>query len=210
MAASSLFAPSGPGAAPRGHGSHTIRHQDPFRVALDLSSVDASTLDTSSDAAVFHSHLTHPHDSFGTTRTAADAFDQDQRQAQDHPRHGTPSDGPGSGSGRQGVGHSRAPPLQAPPTQGPFAMLGTTVIPPTSRIGAVRQDETVFASAPVLGSSDGKLHGQLSSKIVVDPPTLDEWRERLFNVDDLIILTHDQYVSAAPSRLPSAQLQPGP
>ncbi len=34
--------------------------------------------------------------------------------------------------------------------------------------------------------------GKLAGKIVVDPPDLEAWREKLFNVDDLIVLTHEQ------------------
>lgn len=42
-------------------------------------------------------------------------------------------------------------------------------------------------------ASEQRPHGQLVSRIVVDPPDLQAWREKLFNVDDTIILTNDQY-----------------
>jgi hypothetical protein len=37
-----------------------------------------------------------------------------------------------------------------------------------------------------------KTHG----RIVVDPPDLQAWREKLFNVDDMIVLTDEQHVSS--------------
>lgn len=39
-----------------------------------------------------------------------------------------------------------------------------------------------------------KTQGKLPGKIVVDPPDLQTWREKLFNVDDMIVLTDEQYV----------------
>ncbi len=41
-------------------------------------------------------------------------------------------------------------------------------------------------------SSESRPHGQLSSRIVVDPPQLAEWREKLFNVEGTLVLTHDE------------------
>lgn len=35
-------------------------------------------------------------------------------------------------------------------------------------------------------------HGKLVSKLVVDPPDLQAWREKLFNVDETIALTQEQ------------------
>lgn len=39
--------------------------------------------------------------------------------------------------------------------------------------------------------SDGKIEGL---KLVLDPPNLDQWRQRLFDVDQTIVMTEDQYV----------------
>ncbi|KAH7026539.1 uncharacterized protein B0I36DRAFT_247925 [Microdochium trichocladiopsis] len=45
---------------------------------------------------------------------------------------------------------------------------------------------------------EARPHGQLVSRIVLDPPDLDAWRERLFNVDDTIILTNEQFETYFP------------
>jgi hypothetical protein len=38
-------------------------------------------------------------------------------------------------------------------------------------------------------------HGQFEGlKLIADPPNLEEWREKLFHVDDTITLTEDEYV----------------
>ena len=34
-------------------------------------------------------------------------------------------------------------------------------------------------------------------KMVADPPNLKEWRQKLFNVNETIVLTEDQYVNDA-------------
>jgi hypothetical protein len=37
-------------------------------------------------------------------------------------------------------------------------------------------------------------HGQFQGlKLIPNPPDLEEWRERLFHVDDMITLTEEQY-----------------
>lgn len=46
----------------------------------------------------------------------------------------------------------------------------------------------------VAPAAEQRPHGQLVSKIVIDPPHLDEWRERLFNVDETIVLSNEEYV----------------
>ncbi len=43
-------------------------------------------------------------------------------------------------------------------------------------------------------ASKPKSNGHLSTKIVVDPPNLAEWRQKLFNVDDIITLSEEEYV----------------
>lgn len=50
----------------------------------------------------------------------------------------------------------------------------------------------MFAQPTGPDSSEHRPHGQLVNRIVVDPPDLEAWREKLFNVDDTIILTNDQ------------------
>ncbi|KAI1297592.1 hypothetical protein F5Y03DRAFT_409708 [Xylaria venustula] len=41
-------------------------------------------------------------------------------------------------------------------------------------------------------------HGQLVNRIVLDPPNLEAWREKLFNVDDTITLTNDEFETYFP------------
>lgn len=53
------------------------------------------------------------------------------------------------------------------------------------------QEEDIFG-APDGG--DQKSNGHFSTKIVVDPPNLADWRQRLFNVDEMITLSEDEYV----------------
>ncbi|KAF5702400.1 glutathione S-transferase omega-1 [Fusarium mundagurra] len=41
-------------------------------------------------------------------------------------------------------------------------------------------------------------NGHLSSKIIVDPPDLERWRNKLFNVDATIVLTHEEFETYFP------------
>jgi hypothetical protein len=75
-------------------------------------------------------------------------------------------------------------------TSGQFGILAPATIP-----------ESVEAQ-PAIGASNTQSHGheqqvkrsngQLSTKIVIDPPNLEEWRNKLFNVDETIVLTHEE------------------
>lgn len=62
-----------------------------------------------------------------------------------------------------------------------------------------QQREPDFAlpidSAASAGKSDGCFKG---TKLVIDPPDLEAWRERLFNVDEMITLSGEQYVYVHP------------
>lgn len=40
--------------------------------------------------------------------------------------------------------------------------------------------------------SANQAHPHPEKRLVLDPPQLDEWRQKLFDVDGLIILTHEQ------------------
>ncbi|KAF5602275.1 glutathione S-transferase omega-1 [Fusarium subglutinans] len=44
----------------------------------------------------------------------------------------------------------------------------------------------------------GRSSGLLSSKIIVDPPDLEMWRNKLFNVDETIVLTHEEFETYFP------------
>ncbi|KAI1339579.1 hypothetical protein F5Y15DRAFT_383073 [Xylariaceae sp. FL0016] len=96
------------------------------------------------------------------------------------------------------------PPHSAPPTHNQFGLLTHTI--PLSQSGSIPQilteEDALIASSQVPPSapepSDQRPHGQLVSKIVVDPPDLQSWREKLFNVDDKIVLTNDEFETYFP------------
>jgi hypothetical protein len=75
---------------------------------------------------------------------------------------------------------------------GQFGILTTGPMQHNS-IGRLQQEEDMFGSPD---GADQKSNGHLSSKLVVDPPNLDEWRQKLFNVDDVITLSEEEYVHA--------------
>ncbi|KAF4998850.1 hypothetical protein FDECE_11693 [Fusarium decemcellulare] len=101
--------------------------------------------------------------------------------------------------------------VAAPPPHatGQFGILAPTQVPVP--IVETQQVEGVFGAAPLqphhqhqhqLPQQEGqqveRSAGQLSSKIVVDPPDLDAWRDKLFNVDEMIVLTHEQFETYFP------------
>lgn len=47
-------------------------------------------------------------------------------------------------------------------------------------------------------SLENRPQGQLITRIVVDPPDLDQWREKLFLVDEMIVLTNDEFETYFP------------
>jgi glutathione S-transferase len=73
---------------------------------------------------------------------------------------------------------------------------------PTTAAQLQRDDES--ANTPTNGAplavepSENRPHGQLVNRIVVDPPNLDAWRNKLFNVDDMILLTNEQFETYFP------------
>ncbi|KAI2783504.1 hypothetical protein F4815DRAFT_442373 [Daldinia loculata] len=90
----------------------------------------------------------------------------------------------------------------APPASSQFGILTHNGMSPTS-ISQLQQDEDMFIQSAQVNSSaaessEPRPHGQLVNRIVVDPPDLQAWREKLFNVDDTIILTNDQFETYFP------------
>lgn len=73
---------------------------------------------------------------------------------------------------------------------GQFGILTTNPIQHNS-IGRLQQEEDIFGPPD---GADQKSNGHLSTKIVVDPPNLAEWRQKLFNVDEMITLSEEEYV----------------
>jgi hypothetical protein len=79
---------------------------------------------------------------------------------------------------------------------GQFGILTTNPIQHNS-IGRLQQEEDLFGSPD---GADQKSNGHLSTKIVVDPPNLAEWRQKLFNVDEMITLSEEEYVPIIQNR----------
>lgn len=71
---------------------------------------------------------------------------------------------------------------------GQFGILTTGSIQHNS-IGRLQQEDDIFGTPE---RSDQKSNGHLSTKIVVDPPNLAEWRQKLFNVDEMITLSEEE------------------
>jgi glutathione S-transferase len=72
---------------------------------------------------------------------------------------------------------------------GQFGILTTNAIQHSS-IGRLQQEDDIFGSPD---GGDQKSNGHLSTKIVPDPPNLVEWRQKLFNVDEMITLSEEEY-----------------
>ncbi|KAI5463028.1 hypothetical protein BGZ63DRAFT_380323 [Mariannaea sp. PMI_226] len=69
--------------------------------------------------------------------------------------------------------------------------------------GAVGTVPVAMAPAPATvpsqsGQGLDKMHGQSQPRLVVDPPDLEAWREKLFNVNETIVLTHEQFETYFP------------
>lgn len=74
---------------------------------------------------------------------------------------------------------------------GQFGMLTAGPIQHNA-IRQLQQEENVFT--PAGDESDQKSLGHSSTKIVLNPPNLDEWRQRLFDVDGMITISEDECV----------------
>ena len=60
---------------------------------------------------------------------------------------------------------------------------------------ALQHEQDLFPSPDQNGGKEG---GHFSNmKFVPNPPNLEEWRTRLFNVDDIITLTEDECVNSS-------------
>lgn len=71
---------------------------------------------------------------------------------------------------------------------GQFGILTTGPVQHNS-IGRLQQEDELFGTPD---GSDQNSNGHLSTKIVVDPPNLAEWRQKLFDVNDTITLSKDE------------------
>ncbi|KAK8050032.1 hypothetical protein PG994_011762 [Apiospora phragmitis] len=83
-------------------------------------------------------------------------------------------------------------------SQGPFNILTPGLI------AQLQQEEDYLGPGMASSSSqppknlENRPHGQLVNRIIPDPPNLEMWREKLFHVDDMIILTNDEFETYFP------------
>lgn len=56
-------------------------------------------------------------------------------------------------------------------------------------IARLQQEDGIYGGP---GSSDQESNGHLPTAIIPDPPNLEEWRQKLFNVDDMITLSEEE------------------
>jgi hypothetical protein len=133
---------------------------------LDLSSLDDSD-------AVFHQDLHRLQNaSHSQVFHTPNAFDHNHGHRHMHPQAtGSPHTPQQHGNAQFGI-------LTPNPVQ-------------HSSISRLQQDDDIFGTPDV---NDQKSNGHLSSTIVVDPPDLSEWRQKLFNVDEMITLSEQEYV----------------
>ncbi|PON20784.1 hypothetical protein TGAM01_v210385 [Trichoderma gamsii] len=72
----------------------------------------------------------------------------------------------------------------------------------TSALQRPAQDRVLYGryqnTAPATTGASTAPYKLSQAKLVVDPPDLQAWREKLFHVDDLIILTHEQFETYFP------------
>ncbi|OTB03069.1 hypothetical protein M426DRAFT_322101 [Hypoxylon sp. CI-4A] len=200
--------------------SHEIHHhghhpQQPhhFRVPA-LSShpnLDLSNLDPA-DPAAFQQHLQRLHavptvpvvQGDYVTPHPQDGFDRDPNPA--HMLQTTHNQSTSDLHRTPRQHHAVLPPPSshsAPPAHGQFGILTQNPMSHPGVVPPIQQEEDMFAQLPQVNSSAGESseqrpHGQLVNRIVVDPPDLEAWREKLFNVDDTIILTNEQFETYFP------------
>ncbi|OHW98713.1 glutathione s-transferase domain-containing protein [Colletotrichum incanum] len=100
----------------------------------------------------------------------------------------------------QHSGHDQV--MSVPDQHGQFGIL--TPGPAIPNQSAARMEESLIGPSgfiPIDGTTapGWRPHGSLlSSKWVIDPPNLEEWRQKLFDADGLIILTHEQFEAYFP------------
>ncbi|KAM0423021.1 hypothetical protein ACHAPD_001491 [Fusarium lateritium] len=82
-------------------------------------------------------------------------------------------------------------------TPGQFGILAPTTVP-APVVEAQQTAGNFSAQIRRDGNEVERSNGQLSTRIVVDPPNLEEWRDKLFNVDEAIILTHEEFETYFP------------
>ncbi|KAK1250626.1 hypothetical protein MKX08_010629 [Trichoderma sp. CBMAI-0020] len=91
---------------------------------------------------------------------------------------------------------------QAPPGQFGILKPGPGSASSTSALQLPAQDRVPYGryqnAAPTTAAASTVPYKLGQAKPVVDPPDLQAWREKLFHVDDLIVLTHEQFETYFP------------
>ena len=154
------------------HGHHTLASQGPLDHQLDH-------LD-----AAFHQDLRLPDHNghpFDTPNPFASNRPHTHQSLQQQVQNGSP--------------HT---PLQhTSGSAGQFGILTTGSVQHTS-IGRLQQEDDIFDTGTGTGTannaSDQTSHGHLPTRIVPDPPNLTEWRQKLFDVNEMITLSKDESV----------------
>ncbi|KAK6582416.1 hypothetical protein PZA11_004824 [Diplocarpon coronariae] len=121
-------------------------------------------------------------------------FRHDLQQLQDPNGHGFPFDH-NPGHRPMDVQNGGSPHAPQHNNGGQFGILTAGPLQHSS-IASLQQDEDIFG--PAADGSDQKSNGHLSTKVVVDPPNLAEWRQKLFNVDEMITLSEDEFQTYFP------------
>lgn len=157
--------------APPGQAQAQAHH---YRVALELGLDAYPPLDD----AYRQPHM-HESEAFGRM--------QQQQQQQQQQHHHVPQHGH-----QQHTVPNQHHRLNTQQT-GQFGILAPTPVPVPVPV-AVEHHQNADAFAPhAMGQDTGERStGPLNGRIVVDPPDLQTWREKLFNVDDTIVLTHEE------------------
>jgi glutathione S-transferase len=125
----------------------------------------------------------HTHASIGDAHQlqSTSGFDRPRLQPNGHPH--TPPRPPGSENGYAQHGSSQfgvlasGPELPSQPLQ-------------HNSLGRLQRDDSFLDSPQTPQKGDGGHFGGL--KLIPNPPDLEKWRERLFNVEDTITLTEDE------------------
>jgi hypothetical protein len=152
------------------HGQpHLAHHPLASQPGLDLSGLDDPDSTFHQDLRLQDPHGQHP---FQLPRS----FDRNHGHRPMHVQSASP--------------HTPQQQQQQQHNGGQFGILTTEPMQNNS-IARLQQEEDLFGTPE---GSDQKSNGHLSTKIVVAPPNLAEWRQRLFDVDDMITLSEEEYV----------------
>ncbi|KAG4440012.1 hypothetical protein IFR05_004526 [Cadophora sp. M221] len=156
--------------------AQAIRHGQPHLGHHTLASQAGLDLDLNNGDSVFHQEL----------------------RLQDPNGHGFQSSNPfeqhAHGHGPMHVQNNGSPHTPQHNNGGQFGILAAGSIQHNS-IARLQEDDNIFGAPD---GSDQKSNGHLSTKVVVDPPNLAEWRQKLFNVDEMITLSEDEFQTYFP------------